>query len=70
MGKVILEVRDLKTKYVTRFREDVYNCVGGLENFIEDAEKNEQSRLYARQKYSKRSSDGYGYDGLFKFAFT
>ena len=28
MGKVILEVRDLKTKYVTRFREDVYAVDG------------------------------------------
>ena len=24
MGKVMLEVKDLKTKYVTRLREDVY----------------------------------------------
>ena len=24
MGKVMLEVRDLTTKYITRFREDVY----------------------------------------------
>ena len=28
MGKVILEVRNLKTKYVTRFREDVYAVDG------------------------------------------
>ena len=24
MGKVILEVNDLTTKYITRYREDVY----------------------------------------------
>ena len=35
MGKVILEVRDLKTKYVTRFREDVY-AVDGVSFKIEE----------------------------------
>ena len=28
MGKVMLEVKDLKTKYVTRLREDVYAVDG------------------------------------------
>ena len=28
MGKVMLEVRNLKTKYVTRFHEDVYAVDG------------------------------------------
>jgi peptide/nickel transport system ATP-binding protein len=28
MGKTILEVRDLKTKYITRFHEDVYSVDG------------------------------------------
>ena len=35
MGKVILEVRDLKTKYVTRFHEDVY-AVDGVSFQIEE----------------------------------
>ena len=35
MGKVILEVRDLKTKYVTRFHEDVY-AVDGVSFKIEE----------------------------------
>ncbi|MBR3400841.1 MAG: ABC transporter ATP-binding protein [Parasporobacterium sp.] len=35
MGKVILEVHDLKTKYVTRFREDVY-AVDGVSFKIEE----------------------------------
>ena len=35
MGKVILEVRDLKTKYVTRFRESVY-AVDGVSFKIEE----------------------------------
>ena len=28
MGKIMLEVRDLKTKYITRFHEDVYSVDG------------------------------------------
>ena len=35
MGKVILEVRNLKTKYITRFREDVY-AVDGVSFTIEE----------------------------------
>ena len=35
MGKVILEVRNLKTKYVTRFHEDVY-AVDGVSFTIEE----------------------------------
>ena len=35
MGKAILEVRDLKTKYVTRFHEDVY-AVDGVSFEIEE----------------------------------
>ena len=35
MGNVILEVKDLKTKYVTRFREDVY-AVDGVSFKIEE----------------------------------
>lgn len=35
MGKVILEVKDLKTKYVTRFHEDVY-AVDGVSLKIEE----------------------------------
>lgn len=35
MGKTILEVKNLKTKYVTRFREDVY-AVDGVSLKIED----------------------------------
>ena len=35
MGKVILEVRDLKTKYVTRFHEDVF-AVDGVSFKIEE----------------------------------
>jgi len=35
MGKVILEVKDLKTKYITRFREDVY-AVDGVSLKIEE----------------------------------
>lgn len=35
MGKVILEVKDLKTKYVTRFKEDVY-AVDGVSVKIEE----------------------------------
>lgn len=36
MGKIMLEVRDLKTKYVTRFHEDVY-AVDGVSFTIEEA---------------------------------
>ena len=35
MGKVMLEVKDLKTKYVTRLREDVY-AVDGVSLKIEE----------------------------------
>ena len=35
MGKTILEVRNLKTKYITRFREDVY-AVDGVSLKIEE----------------------------------
>lgn len=35
MGKVMLEVKDLKTKYITRFREDVY-AVDGVSLKIEE----------------------------------
>ena len=35
MGNVILEVRDLKTKYVTRFHEDVF-AVDGVSFKIEE----------------------------------
>ena len=35
MGKTILEVRDLKTKYITRFHEDVYS-VDGVSFSIEE----------------------------------
>lgn len=35
MGKVMLEVRDLKTKYITRFNEDIY-AVDGVSLKIED----------------------------------
>ena len=35
MGKVMLEVRNLKTKYVTRFHEDVY-AVDGVSFKIEE----------------------------------
>ncbi len=35
MGKVMLEVRDLKTKYITRFHEDVY-AVDGVSFKIEE----------------------------------
>ena len=35
MGKIILEVRDLKTKYITRFHEDVY-AVDGVSFRIEE----------------------------------
>jgi len=35
MGKVMLEVRDLKTKYITRFRENVY-AVDGVSLKIEE----------------------------------
>lgn len=35
MGKVILEVKDLKTKYITRFREDIY-AVDGVTLKIEE----------------------------------
>ena len=35
MGKVMLEVKDLKTKYVTRFKEDVY-AVDGVSLKIEE----------------------------------
>ena len=35
MGKVILEVRNLKTKYITRFHEDVY-AVDGVSFTIEE----------------------------------
>ena len=35
MGKIMLEVRDLKTKYVTRFHEDVY-AVDGVSFTIEE----------------------------------
>ena len=35
MGKIMLEVRDLKTKYVTRFHEDVYS-VDGVSFTIEE----------------------------------
>jgi peptide/nickel transport system ATP-binding protein len=35
MGKVILEVKDLKTKYVTRFHEDVY-AVDGVSLKVEE----------------------------------
>ena len=37
MGKVMLEVRNLKTKYVTRFHEDVY-AVDGVSFEIEEGE--------------------------------
>ena len=35
MGKVMLEVKDLKTKYITRFKEDVY-AVDGVSLTIEE----------------------------------
>lgn len=35
MGKTILEVKELKTKYVTRFHEDVY-AVDGVSFTIEE----------------------------------
>mgnify|MGYP000540966068 CR=1 FL=1 len=35
MGKVMLEVRNLKTKYITRFHEDVY-AVDGVSFTIEE----------------------------------
>ena len=35
MGKKMLEVRDLKTKYITRFHEDVY-AVDGVSFTIEE----------------------------------
>lgn len=35
MGKVMLEVRDLKTKYITRFKEDIY-AVDGVSLKIEE----------------------------------
>jgi len=35
MGKVMLEVKDLKTKYITRFREDIY-AVDGVSLKIEE----------------------------------
>ena len=35
MGKVMLEVRNLKTKYITRFHEDVYS-VDGVSFTIEE----------------------------------
>lgn len=35
MGKIMLEVKDLKTKYVTRFHEDVYS-VDGVSLTIEE----------------------------------
>ena len=35
MGKIMLEVKDLKTKYVTRFHEDVY-AVDGVSLTIEE----------------------------------
>ncbi len=35
MGKVMLEVKDLKTKYITRFKEDVY-AVDGVSLSIEE----------------------------------
>ena len=35
MGKVMLEVKDLKTKYVTRFKEDVF-AVDGVSLKIEE----------------------------------
>ena len=35
MGKVMLEVNNLKTKYVTRFHEDVY-AVDGVSLKIEE----------------------------------
>ena len=35
MGKIMLEVRDLKTKYITRFHEDVYS-VDGVSFTIEE----------------------------------
>ena len=35
MGKIMLEVKDLKTKYVTREKEDVY-AVDGVSLKIED----------------------------------
>ena len=35
MGNVLLEVRDLKTKYVTRFHEDVF-AVDGVSFMIEE----------------------------------
>ena len=35
MGNVILEVKNLKTKYITRFHEDVY-AVDGVSFTIEE----------------------------------
>ncbi len=35
MGKVMLEVKDLKTKYITRFHEDVY-AVDGVSLKVEE----------------------------------
>ena len=35
MGKIMLDVKDLKTKYVTRFKEDVY-AVDGVSLQIEE----------------------------------
>ena len=35
MGKIMLEVNDLKTKYITRFHEDVY-AVDGVSLKIEE----------------------------------
>ena len=38
MGKVMLEVKNLKTKYVTRFHEDVY-AVDGVSFTIEEGSR-------------------------------
>ena len=37
MGKKMLEVRDLKTKYITRFHEDVY-AVDGVSFSVQKGE--------------------------------
>ena len=51
MGKVMLEVRNLKTKYVTRFHEDVY-AVDGVSFKIEECTSSDG---YRKQSAEARS---------------
>lgn len=58
MGKVMLEVRNLKTKYVTRFHEDVY-AVDGVSFKIEEGKS-----LGIAGESARKIHAGAFYDGL------